>query len=41
MDQNRVEAEVRAMEKSGEFGEAEGEAFGRSDTEGNVTELST
>jgi len=34
-----VEAEVGAVEEGGEFGEAEGEAFGRSGAKGNVAEF--
>ena|SRR5712692_3849352 len=34
-----VEAEVGVVEEGGEFGEAEGEAFGRRGTEGDVAEL--
>ena len=34
-----VEAEVGAMEEGGEFGEAEGEAFGGGGAEGNVSEF--
>lgn len=34
-----VEAEVRAVEEGGEFGEAEGEAFGGGGAEGDVAEF--
>jgi len=34
-----VEAEVGAVEEGGEFGEAEGEAFGRGGAEGDVAEF--
>src|SRR6267378_2838284 len=39
MSEGRVEAEVGAVEEGGEFGEAEGEAFGRGGAEGDVAEL--
>jgi hypothetical protein len=37
--QDGVEAEVGAMKEGGKFGEAEGQAFGRGGTEGDVAEL--
>jgi len=36
MSEGRVEAEVGAVEEGGEFGEAEGKAFGGGGTEGDV-----
>jgi hypothetical protein len=36
MSEGGVEAEVGAVEEGGEFGEAEGEAFGGGGTEGDV-----
>ena len=39
MSQHRVEAEFGAVEEGGEFGEAEGEAFGGGGAERNVAEF--
>jgi hypothetical protein len=39
MSEGGVEAEVGAVEEGGEFGEAEGEAFGRGGAEGDVAEF--
>ena len=39
MSESGVEAEVGTVEEGGEFGEAEGEAFGGGGAEGDMTEF--